>query len=195
MVAGLGDVEAEDVPVGHLTVFNGLGHAVAADQIGHDHRHGHSGAEKLVAAEALRRGKADKDGQEGKRRRGKQVHQAGKTFPRGEHLDDGLVTEKALGRQDVVERHEQTAAKQDGDERHEDIRQHLDRTAKPIAGFGSDVFQTVGGYGHILGNEAGHFLEDDIDVAGTDDDLEHTAGLKGALEIGVIIQRGGIHLV
>ena len=74
LIAGLGDVKAEDVPVGHLTAFDRLGHAVAADQIGHDHRHGHAGAEELIAAKALRRGKADEDGQEGKRRRGKQVH-------------------------------------------------------------------------------------------------------------------------
>ena len=106
-----------------------------------------------------------------------------------------MVTKEPFGRQDVVERHEQTAAKQDRDERNEDIRKHLDRTAEPIAGFGSDVFQAVGGYGHVLRNEAGHFLEDDIDVAGADDDLEHAAGLKGALEVGVIIQCGGVYLV
>ena len=106
-----------------------------------------------------------------------------------------MITEQALGRQDVIERHEQTATQQDGDERHKDIRQDFDRTAEPIAGFGSYVFQAVGGYGHVLGNEAGHFLEDDIDVAGADDDLEHAAGLEGALEVGVIIQRGGVYLV
>ena len=93
LVASLRDVESEDIPVGHFAVVDGLGNVVAADQIGHDHRHGHAGAEEFIAAKALRRGKADEDGQEGKGRRSKQINQTGEAFPDGEHLDDGLVAE------------------------------------------------------------------------------------------------------
>lgn len=77
LVACLGNVEAENVPVGHLARVDSLGHTVAVDQVRHDHGHRHAGTEELVAAETLCGCKADQNRQEGKRRRGQQINKTG----------------------------------------------------------------------------------------------------------------------
>ena len=201
LVADLRDLQAEEVPHGGLVRVApegarlvGLGHRVGAEQGGRDHRRTHRGAEVHVPAEALGRREADQDRQRGEGRGGHQVDERVVVLQPGEHLHDGLRGEEALGLEDGVEGHQEAAGDQGGQDRDEDVGDHLDEA-------GEQVPALLGLFlGLVLGDLADpvvvdHVLEDLVDVAGADDDLEHAAGGEGALELLVVVQRLLVDLV
>ena len=194
LVADLGDLEAEEVPHGGLVrVCPELGggrrvrHGVGGQQRRGDHGCAHRGTQVSVTAEALRSGEADEHGQEREGRRGDEVDERVVVGHRRVHLDDGLLAEEALGRQDRVEGHKETTGDQCREDRDEDVRDHLDEAGEDVAtGLRFFLGLVLGDLTHAMVRD--HVGVDLVDVAGTDDDLEHAAGGECTLQIFVVIE-------
>ncbi len=98
------------------------------------------------------------------------------------------LTKEVFRGQHVIERHKQTAAHQDGDQRYENIGQYLNSTGQGVAlRLGGYRLELFGGHLAVAGDFS-ELVVDNIDVTRADDDLEHPAGLKCSLEIGVVIK-------
>ena len=194
LVADLGDLEAKQVPHGGLVRVGpelgggrGVRHRVGGQQRGRHHGGAHRGAQVGVATKALGGGEADEHGQEREGRGGHQVDERVVVGHRREHLDDGLFTEEALGRQDRVEGHQETTGDQGGEDRDEDVRDHLDEAGEDIAaGLGFFLGLILGHLAHAMVGD--HVSVDLIDVAGADDNLEHAAGGERSLQVFVVVE-------
>ena len=86
-----------------------------------------------------------------------------------------------------MEGHEQTAGDQGGEDRDEDVRDHLDEAGEDVAaGLGLFLGLILGDLAHaVVGN---HVVVDLVDVAGADDDLEHAAGGERPLQVFVVVE-------
>ena len=194
LVADLGDLEAKQVPHGGLVrVGPELGgggrvrHGIGGQQRGRHHGGAHRGTQVGVAAEALGGGEADEHGQRGEGRGGHQVDERVVVGHHREHLDDGLFAEEPLGGEDRVEGHEETAGDQGGEDRDEDVRDHLDEAGEDVAaGLGFFLGLVLGDLAHAVVGD--HVVVDLVDVAGADDDLEHAAGGERPLQVFVVVE-------
>ena len=188
LVADLGDVHAEDVPVTNLRLTCECRARVpGVEQIGGDHGCTDRGAKVDVTAEALGRGEADEDRQRGEGRGGNHVDEGRVVRDARVHLGQRLLAEEAFSGHDVVDGHHQTAGDKRRKDRNKDVGDHLDEAREDVAaGLGLFLRLVLGDLAHAV--VCDHLGVDLVNIAGTDDDLEHTAGGECALQIFVVIE-------
>ena len=188
LVADLGDVHAEDVPVFHLRFTRERRARIpGVEQVGGDHGRADRGAEVDVATETLGRGEANEDRQRGEGRGGDHVDQGSVIRDRRVHGGQRLLAEQTLSGHDVVDGHHQTAGDQRREDRDEDVGDHLDEAREEVAAlFGFFLGLILGDLAHAV--VCDHLGVDLVNIAGTDDDLEHAAGGECALQIFVVIE-------
>ena len=165
----------------------------------------HGGAEVDVASEALDRREADEDREECEGRGGDEVDDVIVVSEPREPVDEsvgacGVVRGherrrgEEVGREDVVDRHHETAGDQGRKQRHEDVGDSLDEAGQWVTTLGRLLLGLV--LGDLLDpSGVNHLGEDEVNVSRSDDDLEHAARDEGALEIGVLIESLLVDLV
>ena len=157
------------------------------EQVRGNHGRADRGAEVDVAAETLSGGEADEDRQRGEGRGGDHVDKGRVVRDARVHLGQRLLTEQSLGGHDVVDGHHQTAGDQRREDRDEDVRDHLDEAREQVSAlFGFFLGLVLGDLTHAMVRN--HVGVDLVNIAGTDDDLEHAAGGECALQIFVVIE-------
>ena len=183
LVADLRDVHAEHVPVLDFGLAGEGGARVPrVEEVPGDHRRAEGCAEVDVAAEALRGGESDEDGERGEGGGRDHVDEVRVVGDPGEHLDDRLRAEEALGGEDVVDRHHEAAGDECGEDRDEDVRDHLDESGEDVAALrGFFLGLILGDFSDAVVGD--HVRVDDVDVAGADDDLVHAARGECPLQI------------
>ena len=188
LVADLGDVHAEDVPVANrLLTGQRRARVPGVEEVGGHHGRTDCGTQVDVATEALGGGEADEHRQGGEGGGGNHVDQGRVVSDRRVHGGEGLLAEQALSGHDVVDGHHQTAGYQRREDRNEDVGDHLNETREEVAAlFGFLLGLILGDLAHaMVGDHVGVNL---VDVAGADDDLEHAAGSERALQIFVVVE-------
>ena len=188
LVADLGDVHAEDVPVAHLCLTGERRARIpGVEQVGGHHGGADRSAKVDVAAETLGGGEADEDRQRGEGRGGDHVDEGRVVRDARVHLGQRLLAEEALSGHDVVDGHHQTAGDQRREDRDEDVGDHLDEAREEVAAlFGFFLGLVLGDLAHAV--VCDHLGVDLVNIAGTDDDLEHAAGGERPLQIFVVVE-------
>ena len=188
LVADLGNVHAEDVPVAHLCLTGERRARIpGVEQVGGHHGGADRSAKVDVAAETLGGGEADEDRQRGEGRGGDHVDEGRVVRDARVHLGQRLLAEEALSGHNVVDGHHQTAGDQRREDRNEDVGDHLDEAREEVATlFGFFLGLVLGDLAHAV--VCDHLGVDLVNIAGTDDDLEHAAGGECTLQIFVVIE-------